>query len=226
LRARQVQDQLRLESLRGQMNPHFVFNSLNSINYFISKEDKLSANHYIADFSRLMRSILSNLSSDYIPLENELESLNDYLKLEYLRFGDKFNYSINADKISNDHEISVFPGMVQPFVENAIWHGVRGLEHRIGFISIEFIQVSQAKIQCVIEDDGIGRKMAHLFRNEMPGHKSRGIGIVLERLKIINNISKNSYQVTIEDIYPEQDETGTRVTIDLPIRTNALLIED
>jgi ligand-binding sensor domain-containing protein len=226
LRARQVQDQLRLESLRGQMNPHFVFNSLNSINYFISKEDKLSANHYIADFSRLMRSILSNLSSDYVPFENELESLNDYLKLEYLRFGDKFNYSINADKISNSHQISVFPGMVQPFVENAIWHGVRGLEHRIGFINIEFIQVSQAKIQCIIEDDGIGRKMAQLYRNEMPGHKSRGIGIVLERLKIINNISKNSYRVTIEDIYPERDETGTRVTIDLPIRTNTRLIED
>jgi ligand-binding sensor domain-containing protein len=225
LKAGQVQDQLRLESLRGQMNPHFIFNSLNSINYFISKEDKLSANHYIADFSRLIRSILGNLSSEYIPFEKELESLQDYLKLEHLRFGDKFDFSIHTNKIVNSTEISVFPGMVQPFIENAIWHGIRGLEDRIGLIHIEFIPVNQVKIQCVIEDDGIGRKLAHLFRNEMPGHKSRGIGIVMERLRIINTMTKNNYQITIEDLYPEKEETGTRVIIDLPTRTTGPLID-
>ena len=226
LKALQVQDQLRLESLRGQMNPHFIFNSLNSINYFISKEDKLSANHYIADFSRLIRSILNNLSSDYVPFESELESISDYMKLEFLRFGDKFNYLIITDKIKNRNDISVRPGLVQPFIENAIWHGVRGLEHRTGLIRIDFIPVSDIKIQCIIEDDGVGRKLAQLYRNDLPGHQSRGIYIVLQRLKIINNISKNNYQILIEDLHSGREETGTRVIIDLPIRTAPLLNED
>jgi LytS/YehU family sensor histidine kinase len=217
-RARQVNDQLRLESLRSQMNPHFIFNSLNSINYFISKEDKLSANHYIADFSRLIRSILDNLSSDYIPFDNELESLHDYMKLEYLRFGDKFNYSIKSEILIKSNEFSIVPGLVQPFIENAIWHGVRGLEHRAGFIGIEFIKVNPAKIQCIIEDDGIGRKMADLLRNNLPGHKSHGIGIVQERLRIINKLTKNKYQIKIEDLYPDKSDTGTRVTIDIPVK--------
>jgi sensor histidine kinase YesM len=85
-RAAQKQDALRLQSLQGQMNPHFIFNSLNSINYFISKNDALSANRYIADFSKLIRSILYNFNSDFINLEQEIESLEEYLKIEHLRF--------------------------------------------------------------------------------------------------------------------------------------------
>jgi streptogramin lyase len=222
LKARQVQDQLRMESLRGQMNPHFIFNSLNSINYFISKEDKVSANHYIADFSRLIRSILNNLSSDYIPFQSEIESINDYMKLEYLRFSDKFDYEISIENISDGMKYSVFPGLVQPFIENAIWHGVRGLEHRKGFIKITFIMVSETKIQCLIEDDGIGRKLANKFKNDVAGHKSRGVGIVLERIRIINNISKTKYQVLIEDLYSGREDTGTRVTLDLPVKKTIL----
>lgn len=217
LKARQIQDQLRMESLRGQMNPHFIFNSLNSINYFISKEDKVSANHYIADFSRLIRSILNNLSAEYIPFKSELESINDYLMLEYLRFGDKFDFKIDSDNIMKDGEYSVFPGLVQPFIENAIWHGVRGLEHRRGFILIKFILISDVKIQCIIEDDGIGRKLANQFRKD-PGHKSRGIAIILERIRIINNLSKSNYKVFIEDLYSHKEDSGTRVTIDLPVK--------
>lgn len=132
LKAREQQDELRLESLRGQMNPHFIFNSLNSINYFISQSDRLSANRYIADFSRLIRSILGNMSEEYIPFEKELASLNDYLQLEHLRFSDKFDYSLKVDETILIENLKVSPGMVQPFVENAIWHGGRGLESRIG----------------------------------------------------------------------------------------------
>jgi streptogramin lyase len=217
LKERQIKDQLKLESLRGQMNPHFIFNSLNSINYFISNEDKLSANHYIADFSRLIRSILNNLSYNYIAFDKEIESLIAYLKLEHLRFGDKFNYSINTDNIPVDCEIYVFPGMIQPFIENAIWHGVRGLESRTGFIKIDFTLVSFAKIQCIVEDDGVGRRLADFYKPELlPGHKSRGIDIVRERLRIFNNMTKNNYQITIEDLYEGREETGTRVIIELP----------
>lgn len=117
---RMKQDELRLNALRGQMNPHFIFNSLNSINYFISNNDKISANNYIADFSRLIRGILSNLEKNYVPFETELNSLIDYFKIEYLRFGDRFDYKIETEEITNYMNIEVLPGLVQPFIENAI----------------------------------------------------------------------------------------------------------
>ncbi|MBV5312454.1 MAG: histidine kinase [Prolixibacteraceae bacterium] len=218
LKEKYKQDELKLESLRGQMNPHFIFNSLNSINYFISNNDKLSANSYIADFSRLIRSFLSNLSSDFIPFEKELESIHDYLNLEHLRFGDKFDYSINTEKITNKDEILIFPGIVQPFIENAIWHGVRGLEDRKGFIQIDFLQKNDNCIQCIIADDGVGRKLSELYKSEMPGKKSRGLGIINERLTIINKMRKTNYSITIEDVFTNDAETGTKVTVDIPIK--------
>jgi len=215
---KQKQDKLRLESLRGQMNPHFIFNSLNSINYFISNNDKISANRYIADFSRLIRAFLNNLSNDYVPLEKELESLEDYLKLEHLRFRNKFDYALLADKITDKENIEVFPGMVQPFIENAIWHGVRSLENRKGFIRIEFVPVNESKIQCIIEDDGIGRKQARQFQNKMPGKKSLGIGIVTERLRIVSKIMNTDYRLSISDAKLNVTDTGTLVIIELPVK--------
>ena len=218
LKARQEQEELRLESLRGQMNPHFIFNSLNSINYFISQNDRLSANRYIADFSRLIRSILGNMSDQYVPFEMELESLRDYLKLEHLRFSNKFGYSIEAGEEIDEETTEVFPGMVQPFVENAIWHGVRGLEERKGQISIRFHLADKGTLRCYVEDDGIGRKLATERKSQMAGHTPRGIHIVLERLKIINHLRKTSYEIQFEDLYPDREETGTRVVIDIPVR--------
>jgi ligand-binding sensor domain-containing protein len=221
LGAKQKQDELRLESLRGQMNPHFIFNALNSVNYFISNNDKIAANSYIADFSRLIRSILNNLSCDYIPLEQEIESIRDYLRLEHLRFSDKFNYELKIES-GTIPRISVFPGLVQPFIENAIWHGVRGLDDRTGFISVSFKPVDTNILRCIVEDDGIGRKQAELSKNVLPGKKSRGIGIVQERLKIISEIRKIQYNITIEDVNSEIPETGTRVVIDLPIQISTV----
>lgn len=218
LKERHKQDELKLESLRGQMNPHFIFNSLNSINYFISKNDKLSANSYIADFSRLIRRFLSNLSKDFISFEKELESLYDYLNLEHLRFGDRFDYLLNTDKIKNNEDILIFPGIVQPFIENAIWHGIRGLEDRKGFIQIEFLPGSDDYIQCVIADDGVGRKLSEEFKSDLPGRKSRGLGIINERLRIINKMRNTNYSIIIEDMFPNQNETGTRITVDIPIK--------
>jgi ligand-binding sensor domain-containing protein len=215
---KQKQDKLRLESLRGQMNPHFIFNSLNSINYFISNNDKISANRYIADFSRLIRAFLNNLSNDYVPLEKELESLEDYLKLEHLRFRNKFDYILLTDKIADKEDIEVFPGMVQPFIENAIWHGVRSLENRKGFIRIEFVPVNESKIQCIIEDDGIGRKQAKLSQNKLPGKKSLGIVIVKERLRIVSKIMNTDYRLSISDAKSNVTDSGTVVIIDLPVK--------
>jgi hypothetical protein len=218
LKASRKQAELRLESLRGQMNPHFIFNSLNSINYFISQNDRLSANRYIADFSHLIRSFLGNLSKEYIPFESELETIKDYLQLEHLRFGDKFDYQLIVPDDFDLGNKMVFPGMVQPFIENAIWHGVRGLTNRKGTITIRFLPGSEEHCLCVIEDDGIGRKLSVERKNAIPGKKSNGIVIVTERLKIINQIRQKNLQLIMEDLYPDREETGTRVTIEIPLR--------
>lgn len=216
--ARQQQEELRLESLRGQMNPHFIFNSLNSINYFISQNDRLSANRYIADFSRLIRTILGNTASDYIPLSQELESLHDYLKLEHLRFGDKFDYQVFVSEEIFPEDLMVFPGMVQPFIENAVWHGVRGLEERKGLVKIELMPCATGCLKCVVEDDGVGRKLSEKRKSSMTGKTSRGISIVVERLKIVNHLRRTNFRIDLEDVFPDREETGTRVTIDIPVK--------
>lgn len=218
IREKQKQDSLKLESLRGQMNPHFIFNSLNSINYFIAQNDRLSANRYIADFSRLIRSILNNLSQEYIPLEKELESLQDYLKLEFLRFGDKFDYVLDLDEKIDPVSIEVFPGMIQPFIENAIWHGVRGLENRKGMILVKFTCNGEHELNCIITDDGVGRKISAETKSKLPGRRSRGIEIITERLRIINRLRGTAYSFTVEDLYPDRSETGTNVVIQVPTK--------
>lgn len=216
LKDRQMLDRLRLESLRSQMNPHFVFNSLSSINYFIAKEDRLAANEYIADFSRLIRSIIDNLGEDYVTLNKELRSLNDYLRLEHLRFGDRFTYTLSAEKKKSPDDVTIFPGMIQPFVENAIWHGVRNLAECKGHIRIVLDSAGPELLRCTIEDDGIGRKKAMEIRGKLSGHRSRGIELVSERLKIYNAMTRRDYKIIIEDLYPEREDTGTRVTVDIP----------
>jgi hypothetical protein len=216
--ARQQQDELRLEALRTQMNPHFIFNSLNSINYFISKNDKLSANHYIADFSRLIRSFLTNLSADFVPLEDEMALLKDYLDLEHLRFQDRFEFSIEAEENISSHECLIFPGLIQPFVENAIWHGMVGLENRIGRLTICLIRPTPDELKCFIIDDGIGRTLAKKKRAALTRKTSRGIGIVKERLELINRNRRANFKVIIQDLYPDREETGTQVILDIPFK--------
>jgi len=219
-KAEQQQDTLRLRSLQGQMNPHFIFNSLNSINYFISKNDALSANRYIADFSKLIRSILYNFSSDYISLNKEIESIEEYLKIEHLRFGDKFNYKVSYDSdILSSGNLQVSPGLVQPFVENAIWHGIRGLTNRKGNVKVIF-EVNKDKVICTVEDDGIGRAGTEKVKTPGDKKKSKGISIVSERMRIINNLTKSNHQILINDLCPDKNETGTRVTIDIPVKKN------
>jgi anti-sigma regulatory factor (Ser/Thr protein kinase) len=218
-RAAQQQDALRLQSLQGQMNPHFIFNSLNSINYFISKNDTLSANRYIADFSKLIRSILYNFNSDFITLEKEIESLDEYLKIEHLRFGDKFNYKVVVESGVETARYKVSPGLVQPFVENAIWYGVRGLDNRKGNVMVRYTADNE-KLTCIVEDDGIGRKNAEALKRRIDKKESRGISLVTERLRIINKLQKGTCQVCISDLFPDRHETGTKVIIDIPFKKN------
>jgi hypothetical protein len=214
---RQKRDELRHQALRGQMNPHFIFNALNSINYFISRNDRLSANRYIADFSKLIRTVLTNMNEEFVRLSNEIGSIEEYLMIEHLRFGDRFDYIISIDPQIIPETINVSPGLVQPFIENAIWHGIMGLEGRKGTIKVIFSMKDKTLI-CTIDDDGIGRKRSEVIKDAASNKESRGIAIAMERLRIVNNLQSTSYQIRITDLYPERSESGTRVEIEMPVQ--------
>jgi LytS/YehU family sensor histidine kinase len=216
-REKRKRDELRQKALRGQMNPHFIFNSLNSINYFISNNDRLSANRYISDFSRLIRTTLNNMDEDFVRLSDELGSIEEYLKIEYLRFGDRFDYTIMTDPGIIPEAISVSPGLIQPFIENAIWHGIMGLQGRKGMIRV-ITRRKDGKLICTVEDDGIGIKKSAEQKDRNERKKSRGMALAIERLRIINSLQRTSCQIRVADLYPDRDETGTRIEIELPER--------
>jgi len=158
------------------------------------------------------------MGSNYISFENEISSLSDYLRIEHLRFGDKFDYSLDVSEIENKSELEVCPGMVQPLIENAIWHGVRILENRKGLIKIRYIPGGDEGIKCIIEDDGVGRDSSVRNKDKTINHKPKGIGIVSERLQITGKLRRTIYNLEITDLYTDRIETGTRVKIDIPAR--------
>lgn len=215
-RERQKRDMLRQQALRAQMNPHFIFNALNSINYFISNNDRLSANRYISDFSKHIRTVLNNMNEDFVRLSVEIDALEDYLKIEHLRFGDKFDYAIKVDQDVKAESFRISPGLIQPFVENAIWHGVMGLSGRKGMITVA-VKMNGSGLLCMVEDDGVGRARSEAMKDGTLPKKSRGISLATERMKIINNLLLTNYRITISDLYPDRTETGTRVEIELPL---------
>jgi len=148
---------LALKSMRSQMNPHFIFNALNSVNSFIAVNDERNANRYLSEFSVLMRSVLENSDEDFIPFTKEVELLELYVKLEHNRFKEKFDYTINIDENINLEDFSIPPMLLQPYIENAIWHGLRYKEEK-GVLEIHISKVDANSISVVIIDDGVGRK--------------------------------------------------------------------
>ena len=204
---------LALKSLRTQMNPHFIFNALNSVNNYIAKSDERSANRFLSEFSVLMRSVLENSEEDFIPLAKELELLKLYVKLEHSRFSDKFDYEIEVeDKIDVD-AFQIPPMLLQPYIENAIWHGLRYKEEK-GFLKIEIRQVTNDMLEIRIEDNGIGRKKsAELKTTNQKKQKSKGMGNIQKRIQILNDMYKNRVEVSISDL--NNDQTGTRVSLKL-----------
>jgi len=202
-----------LKSLRAQMNPHFIFNSLNSVNSFISKNDERTANRYLSDFSRLMRDVMENSQEDFIPLSKEIDILEMYLKLENHRFKDKFDYAFTVDKNINIEDALIPPMLIQPYIENAVWHGLRYKDEK-GFLNVS---ISQTKndIIITIEDNGIGRKKSQEIKTEnQKTLKSTGIKNIDSRLKIIEDLFKTKLEVTIEDA-DKANHSGTRVIIKL-----------
>jgi hypothetical protein len=197
-----------LTALRAQMNPHFIFNALNSIQRYILKGDVDQANKYLSKFSRLQREVLNNSSQDFINLQKEIDILELYLQLEQLRFDDRFEYSISVDQQIDPTEIKIPPMILQPFVENAIWHG---LMPRTGLkkVGIRFFLHNDETLHCTIDDNGIGRTASAQLKNNHDNstqHQSKGLSLVHRRLNILEQLYQHPYQVKVTDI---TDSSGT-----------------
>jgi two-component system, LytTR family, sensor kinase len=204
-------------NLRQQMNPHFIFNTLNSIQYYMYQHDKLATNNYLTKFSSLMRKVLENSQHTSVPLRDELDALKLYLELEIIRFKDKFTYEIDVDEELDTLLYKVPTMLIQPYVENSITHGLIPAENK-GFIKID-LKLKDDYISCVIEDNGIGRDAAMEKKKKSENnHNSLGTQIVSSRLDLVNALYGTSLKTIYTDLKNDAGESvGTRVEIQIPI---------
>jgi hypothetical protein len=205
--------ELEMQALRAQMNPHFIFNCLSSINRFILKTETEAASNYLTKFSRLIRMVLNNSKKPFISLEDELEMLCLYLDMEKLRFKDSFDYSITFTNSIDDGNVFVPPLLLQPFAENAIWHGLMHKEGQ-GHLEIK-LSMDKKVLTCVITDNGVGRnKAAEFKRKSVEKQKSMGLQITTERLALLNKDHDEQTFFNIEDITDNEGKSaGTRVIL-------------
>lgn len=204
--------ELEMQALKAQINPHFVFNCLNSIKGFIYDKDFEQADKYLDKFSELLRTTLDNSSSSIIALQDEISYLDNYLQLEKLRFDDKFDYFVQVDEAVDKKNTYVPAMLLQPYVENAIRHGIRHLQHRKGKISISIAKEGEYLL-CTIDDDGVGREKASALRNEWhTEYQSRGMQLSKRRAELYN------IEQQIIDKKSEQGlATGTMIILKIPL---------
>lgn len=202
---------LALKSMRSQMNPHFIFNALNSVNSFIAVNDERNANRYLSEFSVLMRSVLENSDEDFIPLTKEIELLELYVKLEHNRFKEKFEYQIKVDENINLEQFSIPPMLLQPYIENAIWHGLRYKKEK-GNLEITINKKDEKTVSIYIIDDGIGRKKSQEIKtkNQLK-QKSKGMSTIKNRIAILNDMYKERISVNVTDV--SKNGEGTKVEL-------------
>lgn len=203
-----------LQSLRREMNPHFIFNSLNSVNQFISENKELEANKYLTSYSNLMRNMMENSNKDFVTLNNEVEQLKKYLDLEHLRFNEKFDYEIIIDDALDGDAVLVPNMLLQPHLENAIWHGLRYKEGK-GFLKLDF-KLKNNIVKVIVDDNGIGlTKSKELKTTNQKVHESRGMTNTRERISLLNELYKKNISLKISE--KENPETGTRIEISFPL---------
>jgi tetratricopeptide (TPR) repeat protein len=207
-----------LQSLRREMNPHFIFNSLNSINQFIANNNELEANRYLTRFSTLMRRVMENSKNDFVLFSRETELLQNYLELEKSRFPDKFDYAIHIDDELYAGEGLCVPGMlIQPHIENSIWHGLRYMDEK-GFLQLSFTKTDKG-MEVLIEDNGIGIAASKKSKTvNQQKHSGRGITNTLERISILNELYHQEIICTVED--KQSPDRGVRVRITVPLLKN------
>jgi tetratricopeptide (TPR) repeat protein len=207
------------KNLRTQMNPHFIFNTLNSIQYYVFQNDRKASNDYMSKFAQLIRKTLENSEHPAIPIDEEIDALKLYLELESLRFKKKFDWTIEIDEDIDTYMYKIPTMLIQPFVENSIGHGLMNKDGK-GYINID-LKLEKDCILCSIEDNGVGRKKAMEIKNgKKENHKSLGTSITESRLKLVNSLYGKSMKVEYTDLKDEDgNASGTRVVIRIPIIT-------
>ena len=205
-----------LTTLRAQMNPHFIFNALNSIQQYVLQGNVVEANKYLSKFSKLQREVLNHSDQNFISLEKELEVLNLYLELEQLRFERNFVYEIKMNAAIDADEIKIPPMIIQPFVENSIWHGLMPKQGE-RWVHIHFELSSDDLLVCTVTDNGIGRDAsARLKQNGHEQHKSKGLSLVYDRLNILRQQYDQAFEVKIKDIVDSNNlPAGTEVKLNI-----------
>lgn len=205
---------LALKSLRSQMNPHFIFNALNSVNSFIALSDERTANKYLTDFSKLMRVVLENSEQDFISLKKEIELLQLYTQLEHFRFQDKFSYTINVDKHVPVKDFKIPPMLLQPYIENAVWHGLRYKKEK-GYLNVTISHKTENAIEISITDNGIGRKQSKALKTKnQKKHNSKGMDNIKKRVAILNVMYRDKIDIIVDNLNDEE-EPGTKVVVTL-----------
>ncbi len=208
--------QAETKALRAQMNPHFIFNSLNSINSFVMDQKHEIASEYLIKFSKLIRLILDNSRSEMISIEKELETLKLYVLLEAARFDDRFKCIYHIADDVDTSSMMIPPMLLQPFVENAIWHGLMQKEGE-GTITIEIKKEDEEFLSISITDNGIGRKKAAELKSKSATHKSHGLKVTSQRIEMMNRLNSSGAKVNIVDLKDEQGNAmGTRVELIIP----------
>ena len=207
-----------MSALRAQMNPHFIFNSLNSIEYYIISNDPERASDYLNRFSRLIRLTLQNSKTTIVKLSDDLEALQLYVELESLRFDNLFDYEIKVEKDLRKEEVMIPPLLIQPYVENAIWHGLMQKRGDKGLLSVT-ISRRKNNLICYIEDNGIGREAAEKLKSKSATkRKSFGMKITKDRLDALNHLAGTKASVQIFDLKDDDgNATGTRVELVIPL---------
>jgi hypothetical protein len=209
--------QLEMSALRAQMNPHFIFNCLNSINRFIIVNDNDTASEYLTKFSKLIRQVLDNSRGEKTFLSTEIETLKLYIEMESLRFADKFECEITVDPELQQHSYVLQPMLIQPYVENAIWHGLMHLKGK-GKLTLTFTKKNDSLVVSIM-DNGIGRELAKTIKaNQLVQRKSHGMRVTAERMSLLSKKLNVPVRAEIIDLYnEEQTPTGTRVFLTLPL---------
>lgn len=215
MRRRVELSEYRLKALRSQMNPHFIFNSLNSIQNYVIDNEVEPANRYLSKFSKLIRQILNNSDRPYITLREELDCLRLYLELEKMRFEERFNYEIKVDP-AIDQDFYDLPAMLlQPYVENAILHGLNPKKEK-GFLEVH-VTLNENYLICAVKDNGIGRSKSLELKRDNLSHKSLGMKITHTRLQILNELHQSDLSVKVTDL---ENHTGTKVEVFIPINND------
>ena len=209
---------LEQKALQSMMNPHFIFNALGSIQSYLLQNKPGEAGLYLSQFARLIRQNLSAINTAMINLEEETDRLKNYLDLERLRMEDKFEYTIEYEDGVEEEELMIPSMIIQPFMENAVWHGMSTLEDK-GMIRISFAMHNPKTLKITIEDNGIGIKQSKNFASKSENQLHMGIEMTCKRLEIIGKKMNVETSVEFSEAFPESPNPGTHVVIVAPVGT-------